>query len=133
MRRRSPPWDVLRPRSRSPPRRRDSSSNSYSSYSSSSSSLVGRRAGWRPELGPLANPLLRDACGLEEGLRRLRQEPALRQEAIAAGFFSQVRRPCRQCGGVHVHLVLSPRGRDAWLAYHRELTLRHLDDRLRLQ
>ena len=31
------------------------------------------------------------------------------------------------------HLVLSPRGRDAWLAYQRGLTLRQLDDRLRLQ
>ena len=100
-----------RSRTRPPPRR------GSTSPSPSPSDL----AGWRPELGPLANPMLWRACSHTEGLSRLRQCPVLREMAIAAGLFVMADRRCYDCGGVHEQVVLTPRGRVAWDRYRLEL------------
>ena len=106
----------------SPPRRRSRSRvDSERTTCSSTTSLEGRRTGWRPELGPLSNPSIRNAVSLEEGLSRVRREPELQALAISAGLFVRVARRCPHCFQIAHYLILTIRGRDAWHRYRDQL------------
>ena len=100
-----------------------SRSRSYSSDSNSDSdsSFLGRRAGWRPDLGPLSNPLLRSHVSLSVGLGLIRQDPDLRQLALEVGLLSETEVYCERCHSWHLRYHLTGRGLRAWGAYKREL------------
>ena len=106
----------------SPPRRRSRSrTDSAATTCSSTTTLEERRAGWRPELGPLSDPSIRNAVSLEEGLSRVRREPELQASAISAGLFVRVARRCPHCFQRAHYLILTIPGRDAWHRYRDQL------------
>ena len=124
-------WNQPRPslqrsRSRTPPPPRAASPDTSTSVSDSDSTVLGRRAGWRLDLGPLSNPILRAHLSLSEGMDLFRSDPRLRNMALESGLLMMTEIWCPLCRANHVRYPLTRRGHFFWGLYRQELRQQRL-------